>query len=157
MLAVSAALAVVAAAAPGHAAGLALEANAARAHSRWGAELGAGFNFGGLGLSVRPMVGAFISDGDSDRFERDPFDDCRDTRDGSLESGSRCDSKSVKPYGRIEATYSIPLVAELGAGVRISSEKLRPYGTVAFNFLPLVKLKANVGPKYYALGLGVDF
>lgn len=120
--------ALVALATPGaaNAAGLALEANGARAQGEWGGEVGAGYSFGGLGFSLRPMVGAFIDMGDD---------------------------SDVKAYGRVEATYTFPLLAEVGAGVRFSSDKARPYATVSLPFIPTMRLKANVGPKYYALGL----
>ena len=63
----------------------------------------------------------------------------------------------VKPYGRIEATYAIPLLAEVGVGARFSSDQTRPYGTLALPLLPTLKLKANAGPRYYALGLKLGF
>jgi hypothetical protein len=102
-----------------------LEANGARADGRWGGELGAGFGFGAAGFRLTPMVGALVDRGDDD---------------------------AVKPYGRVEATYAIPLVATVGAGVRVGSD-LRPYGTVAVPLLPAISLKGNAGPHYYALGL----
>ena len=60
-------------------------------------------------------------------------------------------------YARIEATYSIPLVAEIGAGARFSGDKVRPYGTVAVPLAPKIRLKGNAGPKYFALGLAAGF
>jgi hypothetical protein len=62
----------------------------------------------------------------------------------------------VEPYARVEAVYAIPLFAELGAGVRLSDEKARPYETIAFS-ASKVRIKANVGPKYYAAGLQFGF
>jgi hypothetical protein len=60
-------------------------------------------------------------------------------------------------YAKIEATYSIPLVAEVGGGARFSGDKVRPYGTVAVPLAPKISLKGNAGPKYYALGLKAGF
>jgi len=60
----------------------------------------------------------------------------------------------VKSYGRVEATYSIPLAATIGAGIRIGDE-VRPYGTVALPLAPTLSLMGNAGPYYFALGLRV--
>lgn len=60
------------------------------------------------------------------------------------------------PYGKVEATYSFASV-EVGGGARFSSEKVRPYGTIGMTVSPKVKLKGNVGDRYYALGIRADF
>lgn len=147
--------------APALANGLTLEANGARAHGHWGAELGAGYTLSAGGFSLRPIVGAFIYRGDNDRYYDDTFSNgqtrCRDSETGQFAKDSKCDNTAVKAYGKIEATYSIPLVAEIGGGARFSSDKVRPYGTVAVPLAPRISLKGNAGPKYYALGLKAGF
>ena len=98
-----------------------------RADGGWGAELGAGYALGLAGFRLTPGAGVHLRNGD------------------------------VHPYGRVEASYTIPLSATLGAGVRISEDNVRPYATVALPLFPMLRAKANVGPRYYALGLTVGY
>lgn len=110
-----------------HAEGLGAEANYGRADGRWGTELGAGYRLGMAGFSLTPGAGVYLADGDA------------------------------KLYGRVEAAYTIPLSATIGAGVRFSGDNTRPYATLAMPLLPKLKVKANVGPKYYAAGLTLGY
>lgn len=141
--------------------GLMIEGNGARAQGRWGGELGVGYSLSAGGFSLRPIVGAFIHRGDNDRYYEDTFNNgqtrCRDSETGQFAKDSECNNTAVKAYGKIEATYSIPLIAEVGGGARFSSDKVRPYGTVALPLAPRISLKGNAGPKYYALGLKAGF
>ena len=89
-----------------------------------------------------------------DNGDRD--DACRDSRTGQYADQGLCDNTAVKPYGRLEATYSVPLSLTFGAGVRIGDE-VRPYGTVAFPIAPKFELKGNAGPHYFAAGLRLKF
>jgi len=161
ILGVAAAAAIAVGCVPAMANGIALEANGARAQGVWGGELGVGYSLSAGGFSLRPMVGAFVYQGDNDRYYEDTFSNgqtrCRDSETGRFAKDAKCDNTAVKAYGRIEATYSIPLVAEVGAGARFSSDKVRPYGTVAVPLAPKIRLKGNAGPKYYALGLAAGF
>ncbi|MBB3347764.1 hypothetical protein [Sphingomonas sp. BK069] len=155
LAALGAALALLSAPA---AAQLTAEANGARAEDHWGGELGVGYGLGAAGFKLTPMVGAFLYAGDTDRYVRDDNGSnarCRDSATGRYADDDRCDKTVVKPYAKLEATYAIPLVATLGAGLRVSEADTTPYGTVAFTLAPLVKLKGNVGAGYYALGLRV--
>lgn len=144
------------------AAQVALEANAARAEGRWGAELGAGYTVLAIdGFRVTPSVGAFIHENGDDRFTT--VDDvgeerCRDQVTGQFADDDRCDDAGVKLYGRVEATFTLPLAGvSIGTGARLSSSDFRPYGTLSVPLLPLINLKGNVGPKYYAAGLSARF
>jgi hypothetical protein len=135
------------------------EANGARAEERWGGELGVGYSIGIAGFHLTGMGGAFIYKGDNDRYYEDANggnERCRDSSNGQYTKDSKCSNVAAKAYGRIEATYTIPLIATIGAGARISS-KVRPYGTVAVPLAPLFSLKANGGPHYAAVGLQVGF
>ncbi|QJU60818.1 hypothetical protein HL653_19290 [Sphingomonas sp. AP4-R1] len=114
-------------AAPAFASGPGLEADYARANGRWGGEFGAGYSLGFAGFSLTPGAGVFVRGG------------------------------SARLYGRVEATYAIPAMARIGAGVRISGSDPRPYGTVALPVLPKVAVKGNAGPKYFAAGLTLGF
>ena len=134
----------------------AAEANFARADGRWGAELGLGYNFGTGGLTIRPMAGALVYRSGSDRY-RETAGTCRDTRDGGAVRDWRCENLGAKAYGRVEATYSVPLFGEVGVGGRYSGDKIRPYGTAAFSLLSRIKIKANGGPHYAAAGLSLGF
>jgi len=139
--------------------GLVIDAAAARAEGRWGVEASVGYRIGGLGFAVTPSVGAFATRSDNNRYVEEPDPNggtqCRDTQGGDLDRDFRCENADFRPFGRVEATFAIPLIAELGAGVRVSEHKTTPYGTVAMPFLPMVKLKGNVGKDYIALGLRV--
>ena len=110
-----------------HAEGLGAEVNYGRADGHWGTEIGAGYRLGLAGFSLTPGAGVFLADGDA------------------------------KLYGRVEAAYTIPLSATIGAGVRFSGDDTRPYATVALPLLPLLRAKANAGPGYYSAGLTLAY
>lgn len=122
-LIIAATFAATAIVAPAQAEGLGIEGNYGRADGHWGAELGAGYAFGVGPISVTPGGGVFLRDGD------------------------------VRVYGRVEANYRLPTATTVGAGIRVSRANTRPYATIAFPLLPLMTIKGNAGPKYYALGL----
>ena len=103
---------------------ISVEANGARAEGHWGGELGVGYSLGAGGFNLTPGAGLLVHSGDG---------------------GSDL-------YGRVEATYSIPLSATIGAGLRVGNNT-RPYVTAALPLVPHVAVKANAGPHYYALGL----
>jgi hypothetical protein len=158
----AAAMAVALSAAPAaQANGLLLEGNVARAHSEWGGEVGVGYNLSFGGFTLRPIAGAFIYQGDNDRYYEDTFSNgqsrCRDSETGQFAKDSKCDDAAVKAYGKIEATYTIAGSLELGGGARFSSEKVRPYGTFSFPVSPKLRIKGNAGDRYYAAGLRLDF
>ena len=136
---------------------IAVEGNGARAQQRWGGELGIGYDVEVGPFTLRPIVGALIHSDDNDRYIEDDLDNgqtrCRDTSNGQFANDDLCDNTALKPYGKVEATVTVPLVAEFGAGARISSDRMRIYGTAAINLLPKIKLKGNVGDRYVALGL----
>ena len=110
-----------------HAEGIGAEANYGRADGHWGTEIGAGYAMGIGGFSLTPGGGVYLRDGDT------------------------------KLYGRVEATYTLPLSATIGAGVRFSGDNRRPYATLAMPLIPKLRAKANVGPKYYAVGLTLGY
>lgn len=107
--------------------GIGAEINYGRADGHWGTEIGGGYAFGLAGFSLTPGGGIYLRDGDT------------------------------KLYGRVEAAYTIPLSATIGAGVRVSGDNTRPYATLAMPILPKLRAKANAGPKYYAVGLTLGY
>lgn len=111
--------------------GVAIEGNLARAQGHWGGELGAGYGFRAGPITLRPVGGLLIHSDD--------------------------DEREVKPYAKAEATVTIPAFAELGAGARISGDRTRIYGTAAFDLLPKLKLKGNLGDRYAAIGIMGQF
>jgi len=115
------------AAMPAQAQGLGAEGNYGRANGSWGAELGAGYEMGFAGFSLRPGVGLFFRDGDT----------------------------SV--YGRVEAAYQLPASFRIGAGLSFSGDDPRPYATIAMPLMPKVAVKGNLGPKYIAAGLTIGY
>lgn len=138
-----------------------LEANVARADDRWGGEIGAGYtviNIGGFGLT--PAVGAFIFEGDNDRYSLDDNGGnprCRDTSNGQYADSELCNNLDAKFYGRVELTYMLPASVTLGGGVRYMSDDFVPYGTVAVPIGGSLQIKGNAGPDYFAGGLNLRF
>ncbi|WP_375194784.1 hypothetical protein [Sphingobium sp.] len=110
-----------------HAEGIGAELNYGRADGHWGTEIGAGYALDVGGFSLTPGGGVYLRDGDT------------------------------RLYGRVEATYSLPAFATIGAGVRFSGDNTRPYATIAMPLIPTLHAKANVGPKYYAVGLTLGY
>jgi len=159
ILAVAAAVLLPAAPA---AAQVVLEANAARSEGQWGAELGAGFSVISIGgFRITPGAGVFLSDGHDNRYVLDNAatpPECRKVDGGKVVSDKRCESDSTRFYGRVEATFTLPVAGiSVGTGARLMSSKLRPYGTLAVPLVPLVNVKANAGPKYLAAGVQARF
>lgn len=137
-----------------------VEANGARADGEWGGELGVGYALSlAPGFRITPAAGVLVYAGDNDRYYTDNNggnERCRDGRTGRYAKTSLCDNTAVKPYGRLEATYSIPLSFTIGAGVRVGDD-VRPYGTAAVPLGPKLQLKGNAGPHYFAAGLRLGF
>lgn len=136
------------------------EANDARADGRWGGELGAGYSLPILpGPRVTPAAGVLLYAEDDCRhhFDDDGGNEARrDGTNGRYADRDLRNHTKVRAYGRVEATYSVPLVATFGVGARISDD-IVPYGTVAFPIAPKLQLKGNVGDGYYAAGLRLGF
>lgn len=136
---------------------LALEANGARAHDTWGGEIGVGYNLTFGVLTLRPAAGAFIYHGVNDRYYRDQLSNgqsrCRDRQNGQFAETSDCNSLAAKAYGRVEATFTLPASIEFGAGARFSEERVRAYGTASLPLAPMLRLKANAGDRYFAIGV----
>ncbi|HEU4961811.1 MAG TPA: hypothetical protein VFT56_15580 [Sphingomonas sp.] len=103
------------------------EANIAHADGRGAGEFGVGYAFGLAGFSLTPGIGLQVAD------------------------------HRTHLYGRLEAAYQIPLSVKVGAGLRITGDHARPYGTIAYPLLPKLKVKGNLGPKYYAVGLALGY
>ncbi|MXO97804.1 hypothetical protein GRI97_02230 [Altererythrobacter xixiisoli] len=138
-----------------------MEANGARAQGEWGAELGAGYNLSFQGFTLRPIGGVFVHSGDHDGYEWQNVGGgqsrCRNLGNGQLADDDRCESgRDVSLYGRLEATYTLVGTTEFGVGARISGDEPRVYGTLSFPVLPRIRVKANAGDRYYALGLRAD-
>ena len=126
-LAAASVLGILALAPAAHAEGLGAELNYGRANGHWGTEIGAGYAMDVAGFSLTPGAGVYLRDGDA------------------------------KLYGRVEATYSLPAFATIGAGVRFSGDNSRPYAIIAMPVIPKLRVKGNVGPKYYAVGLTLGY
>ena len=142
------------------AAQVAVEGNVARADSEWGAELGAGYAIKSSGFALRPMAGVLVYSGDNDRYYKDDVGGdtrCRDRTNGQFADDGKCDNTAVKAYAKLEATYTLLGSAEFGLGARYSGDDVQPYGMVSFPVAPRIRIKANAGDDYYALGLRADF
>ena len=140
---------------------VAVEANVARADSEWGAELGAGYSFKFKGLAIRPMGGVLVYQGDNDRYYQDDIGGgqtrCRDRSNGQFADDANCDDTAFKPYAKVEGTFTLLGSAEAGLGARYSGDEVQPYATASFPVAPRIRIKANAGRDYYALGLRADF
>tara|TARA_B100000678_G_scaffold273966_1_gene264719 strand:+ start:723 stop:1217 length:495 start_codon:yes stop_codon:yes gene_type:complete len=143
------------------AAQVAVEGNVARADSEWGAELGVGYSLKSSGFAIRPMGGVLIYQGDNDRYYDDDIGGgdtrCRDRTSGQFADDDKCNNTAVKAYAKLEATYTLLGSAEFGLGARYSGDDVQPYGMVSFPVAPRIRIKANAGDDYYALGLRADF
>lgn len=143
------------------AAQIGFEANGSRAEDRWGAELGVGYAIKAGGFSVTPTLGAFVYKSDNDRYFLDNNGGnprCRDRTNGQYADSANCNDAAIKPYARIEASYTTSSGLMLGAGARVDDdERIRPYGTLAVRLGPRIQLKGNAGPHYYAAGIRFGF
>jgi len=119
----AAATALIFAAMPAHAEGLVAEANAARSHGDWGAELGGGLNLSSGPFTLRPMAGAFI--GDTTRLY--VKGEATVTIPALLEigAGARFISDHLRAYG----TASVPL----GPLLRLKGNLGDGYGAVGLS------------------------
>jgi hypothetical protein len=134
------------------------EATLAQVGDVTGAELGLGYRFALGGLRITPIVGAFIYQGENDRYRLEEFSNgneaCRDLTNGRFADKENCDNSAVQAYGKVEAVYRVADRVEIGAGYRFSEEGA-PYGTVAVALSPGILLKLNGGADY--VGGGVSF
>ncbi|MGI4818667.1 MAG: hypothetical protein ACRYFE_09105 [Janthinobacterium lividum] len=136
---------------------LMLEANVAEASDVTGAELGIGWSLKAGNFRLAPAVGAFIFQGDNDRYRM--YDQsngarCRDTTNGQYARTELCDDTAVEAYGRLEATAQWRSV-ELGVGYRVSEEESAPYGIIAFKANDRIAIKGNLGSDYIGAGLSL--
>ncbi|MXO64715.1 hypothetical protein GRI91_02990 [Altererythrobacter endophyticus] len=137
-----------------------MDANVAKEDGDWGGEFGANYAiYQSGGFSLTPGAGLFVHDDDDPRYFEDNdggSSGCRDGRTGNFVDDDNCDSTSVSAFGRVEASYSIPMSLTLGLGARIDDD-VRPYATVSYPLLPVMNLKGNIGDGYIAAGLQAKF
>lgn len=133
--------------------GLSLEAGVAELQDVQGAELGIGYRFAAGPLRIAPTVGAFVYQGDNDRYYFDDgVDRCRDSTNGQFARTDLCNNAATSAYGRIEATLRYRSV-EFGAGYRLDEEDGLPYGTLSFDATRNIAVKVNGGQDYVGLSL----
>ena len=142
------------------AAQVSVDASVAKEDGDWGGEIGANYAVvQSGGFAITPGVGVFVHDDNDPRYFEDEDganSGCRDGRTGDFVKDSKCDDTSVSFYGKVEATYTIPMSLTLGVGARIDDD-VRPYGTVSYPLLPLLNVKGNLGDGYFAAGLQAKF
>ncbi|GAM04939.1 MULTISPECIES: hypothetical protein [Novosphingobium] len=132
------------------------EANVAKWKGQWGGELGVGYPIlRDGGFAVTPSVGAFIYDKDHPRYTSDDGV-CYRRIDDVAVNDDHCDGTGLKAYGRVEASYSLPMVT-LGVGARYMGDSVRAYGTASMPVMPMLDAKVNVGDGYVAGGLQARF
>lgn len=137
--------------------GLLLEANIAEVSEITGAEVGVGWRLGAGNFRLTPAVGAFIYQGDNDRYrmyEQSNGARCRDTTNGQYAKTAQCDDTAMDAYGRIEATYQWRKI-EIGAGYRVADSDSAPYGTLAYRIADTIAIKGNFGSDYVGVGLAL--
>lgn len=144
-----------------YAGGIGAEVTGGKSGGVWGAELGVGYGFSIGPVSIKPIAGAFIYKGDNSRYVTDTFSNgqtrCRDTTNGQFASSRLCNNTAALFYGKVEATISIPAVAEVGVGARYLDEEIRPYGIVAVPIAPKIKFVGLGGEDYFSAGLRIGF
>ena len=74
-----------------------------------------------------------------------------------LQAQGAGDDTAFKPYAKVEGTFTLLGSAEAGLGARYSGDEVQPYATASFPVAPRIRIKANAGRDYYALGLRADF
>ena len=141
--------------------GLGAELTGGKAEDVWGGELGVGYGLEVGPIAIRPIVGAFLYKGDNDRYVVSTFSNgqsrCRDSANGQFAADRLCNDVAALFYGKIEATYTIPAVAEIGVGARYMDEKVRPYGLIAVPVAPKFKVVGAGGPDYFSAGIRFGF
>ena len=161
VLAGSLALSVFAAQSAHAAGGFAAEVNAARLDKVTGAELGIGYQIAVSKIRITPMVGAFITKSEDDRYRQETFSNgntiCRDLRNGQFAKEARCNNADVAAYGKVEATLQLVPKFQLGGGVRVSEDRTLGYGVVSAFLSDKIALKAFGGKDYYGGGLSLVF
>ncbi|KMS55119.1 hypothetical protein V474_18935 [Novosphingobium barchaimii LL02] len=155
-LGICAGLCALAAASPA-AAKVTAEANVARSEGSWGGELAVGVPvIEDGGFAITPAVGAFFHKRDHDGFYKDDSQCFRSSNDDQVSDG-KCDNSGTKIFGKVEATYRLPMSFAVGVGARLIGNDLRAYGTVAMPLLPMIDLKGNIGDHYLAAGVQARF
>lgn len=150
-----AALPAVIAASPA-AAQVTAEADVARAEGDWGGELSAGVPvIEDGGFSITPGAGVFFHHRDHPGYDK--VDGQCFNQSGDQVSDGKCDNSGTKIFGKVEATYRLPMSLALGVGARFISGDLRAYGTVSMPVLPHIDVKGNFGDHYLAAGLQARF
>lgn len=141
--------------------GLGAEISGVKAEGQWGGDLGLGYGFEVGPFSLRPIVGAFVFKGNNDRYYVDTFNNgqqrCRDHRNGQFAADRFCNNVAAEFYGKVEATFSIPTVAEIGVGARYMDETVRPYGLIAVPIAPKFKAVASGGKEFISAGIRFGF
>jgi len=144
-----------------YASGFGAELTGGKSAGTWGAEIGVGYGLAIGPISIKPVVGAFIYKGDNDRYYNQTLNNgqtrCRDSTNGQFAKDRLCNDTAALFYGKVEATVTIPAVAELGVGARYLDEKVRPYGIVAVPIAPKIKFVGAGGEDYFSAGLRVGF
>lgn len=149
--------AAVLAGGPASAATVTAEANVARAEGDWGGELAVGVPvIQDGGFAITPAVGAFFHKRDHDGYHEDDSQCFRRSDDKRVGDG-RCDSSGTKVFGKVEATYTLPMSFTFGLGARVIGNDLRAYGTAAMPLAPFLNGKVNVGDHYVAAGVQAKF
>lgn len=133
------------------------EAGVAHAEGDTGAEISAGvpvIKDGGFALT--PGGGVFFHHRDHPGYE-ETNSQCFSEDTGEQVSDGKCDNSGTKLFGKVEATYSLPMSFTFGVGARFIGGDLRAYGTVAMPLAPRFDAKANFGDHYISAGLQARF
>ncbi|AOR78084.1 MULTISPECIES: hypothetical protein [Sphingomonadaceae] len=145
------------AASSANAATVTAEANVARSEGSWGGELAVGVPvIQDGGFAITPAVGAFFHKRDHDGYYEDNSQCFRRSNDEQVGDG-HCDNSGTKIFGKVEATYTLPMSFTLGLGARFIGNDLRAYGTAAMPLAPFLSGKVNVGDHYVAAGVQAKF
>ncbi|HUD30241.1 MAG TPA: hypothetical protein VMQ93_15335 [Novosphingobium sp.] len=157
LLAASMGVVALAVAVPATAATVTAEANVARSEGDWGGELAVGVPvIQDGGFAITPAVGAFFHKRDHDGYYDDNSQCFRKSDDEQVSDG-KCDDSGTKIFGKVEATYKLPMSLAFGVGARFIGDDLRAYGTVAMPLAPFIDVKGNIGDHYLAAGLQAKF
>ena len=133
------------------------DANVARSEGSWGGELAVGMPvIEDGGFAITPGVGVFFHKRDHDGYFEDDSQ-CFRRSDGERVGDGHCDDSGTKIFGKVEATYRLPMALAFGVGARFIGNDLRAYGTAAMPLVPFIDGKINIGDNYLAAGVQARF
>lgn len=129
---------------------------------RTGAEVSVGYVFRAANLYLAPSIGAFIFQGDNNRYQLQTQGNgtevCRDLTNGQYSKKANCDNTRVTAYGNLEGGIRLgdDQMWAAGIGARVQDKALA-YAVVHYGRPGGPNLRVAAGKDYGALGVTFGF